>query len=370
MALMKLSDRMSLQMKTVGKEQQFTEKNNGFLQNTDVAEGAMQNLQREFTKMDRILDRSDDENNIFSEKPQSDFHHVTETTKWNMPELGAEHHQDLQNEQDEQETNQVQHEDPQVPTSLQFSEESIPELSQENTLFQLNHWNIQMGLQVRELGADHIDWMEKMNNIMQKINLTENTVKSLLNEVVSLEGHIEKLESQKDFDPDKGANIEEKIMEIKKQLEEMDNKCVQEDACNEAHALKEKLIARIKNFYKDMTLLNTKLGMYQKQEGKTDSQSPEEMGVEEREPLHPQAPSPPLGENAPSGITMWKRALRIFIMFYVLTFTGLSCYILFFDATFIFESLLPTMLGHRRMWELREIIRPFLNLQVEDLLPS
>uniref|UniRef100_A0A8C8XMH2 Single-pass membrane protein with coiled-coil domains 2 n=1 Tax=Panthera leo TaxID=9689 RepID=A0A8C8XMH2_PANLE len=333
MALMKLSDRMSLQMKTVGKEQQFTEKNNGFLQNTDVAEGAMQNLQREFTKMDRILDRSDDENNIFSEKPQSDFHH-------NMPELGAEHHQDLQNEQDEQETNQVQHEDPQVPTSLQFSEESIPEL-QENTLFQLNHWNIQMGLQVRELGADHIDWMEKMKNIMQKINLTENTVKSLLNEVVSLEGHIEKLESQKDFDPDKGANIEVKLIAI-----------------------------FFQNFYKDMTLLNTKLGMYQRQEGKTDSQSPEEMGVEEREPLHPQAPSPPLGENTPSGITMWKRALRIFIMFYVLTFTGLSCYILFFDATFIFESLLPTMLGHRRMWELREIIRPFLNLQVEDLLPS
>lgn len=26
--------------------------------------------------------------------------------------------------------------------------------------------------------------------------------------MVSLEGHIEKLESQKDFDPDKGANIE------------------------------------------------------------------------------------------------------------------------------------------------------------------
>lgn len=46
MALMKLSDRMSLQMKTVGKEQQFTEKNNGFLQNTDVAEGAMQKYVR------------------------------------------------------------------------------------------------------------------------------------------------------------------------------------------------------------------------------------------------------------------------------------------------------------------------------------
>lgn len=65
-----------------------------------------------------------------------------------------------------------------------------------------------------------------------------------------------------------------------------------------------------------------------------------------------------------------KRALRIFIMFYVLTFTGLSCYILLFDATFIFESVLPTVLGRRKMWELREIIAPFLNLEVEDLLPS
>ena len=57
-------------------------------------------------------------------------------------------------------------------------------------------------------------------------------------------------------------------------------------------------------------------------------------------------------------------------MFYVLTLTGLSCYILFFDATFIFEKVLPTILGHRRMWELREILAPFLNLEVEDLLPS
>ena len=65
-----------------------------------------------------------------------------------------------------------------------------------------------------------------------------------------------------------------------------------------------------------------------------------------------------------------KRALRIFIMFYVLTLTGLSCYILFFDATFIFEKVLPTILGRRRMWELREILAPFLNLEVEDLLPS
>ncbi|XP_045667814.1 single-pass membrane and coiled-coil domain-containing protein 2 [Ursus americanus] len=218
-----------------------------------------------------------------------------------MLELEAEHHQDLQNEQDEQETNQGQHEDPHRSTSLQFSKENIPEL--------------------------------------------------LLNEVMSLEGQIEKLESHQDLDPDQGANIEV-------------------NACNEAHELKEKLIARIKNFYKDMTLLNTKLRTYQMQEGKTDSQSPEEMRVEESEPLLPQALPPPLVQNTSAGITMWKRALRIFIMFYVLTFTGLSCYILFFDATFIFESLLPTMLGRRRMWELREIIAPFLNLEVEDLLPS
>ncbi|XP_027968997.1 single-pass membrane and coiled-coil domain-containing protein 2 [Eumetopias jubatus] len=351
MALMKLSDRTSLQMMTVGKEQQLTKKNNGFLQNMDVAEGAMQNLLRDFTKMDHVLDRSDDKDNIFSKKPQTDFLHETETTKWNMLELEAEHHQDLQNEQNEQETNHVQQEDPHVSTSLQFSKENIPELSQENTFFQLNYWNTQMDLQVKELGADHISWMEKINNIIQKINLTENTMKSLLNEVMCLEDQIGKLESHQDLDPDQGANIEV-------------------TACNEAHELKEKLIARIKNFYKDMTLLSTKLGMYQGQERKTDFQSPEEMDMEEIEPQLPEAPPPPLVQNTPASITMWKRALRIFIMFYVLTFTGLSCYILFFDATFIFESLLPAMLGHRRMWELREIIAPFLNLEVEDLLPS
>ncbi|KAB0403588.1 hypothetical protein E2I00_015933 [Balaenoptera physalus] len=170
MALTKLSVKMLLQMKPVGKEQELTEKNNGFLQNIHVAEGAKQNcvtysLLREFTKMDRILDRSDNED-IFSENSQTDFLHDLETKKW-------------------------------------------------------------------------------------------------------------------------------------------------EDTCNEAHELKEKLIARI-----------------------------EEMCTED------------------------------FHHVYVLTFTGLSCYILFFDATFIFEKVLPAMLGCRRMWELREIIAPFLNLEVEDLLPS
>lgn len=43
--------------------------------------------------------------------------------------------------------------------------------------FQLKHWNTQMGLQVKELEADHIGWMEKIKNIIQNISLTENTVK-------------------------------------------------------------------------------------------------------------------------------------------------------------------------------------------------
>nr|KAF6497856.1 single-pass membrane protein with coiled-coil domains 2 [Rousettus aegyptiacus] len=338
MAYMELSDMMALQIKAVGKKQQLTEENNGFLQNIDPDEGAMENLLREFNKMDHFSDRSDDDEGIFLENPQTDY------IQENMLELEAEHNQDLRSEQDEEET--VQHEDPQVSTSLQFSEENIPELSQENMFFQLNHWNTQMGLQVKELGADHMGWMEKINNIIQKINLTETTVKSVLNEVVSLEGQIEKLESHQDFDPAQGTNIEA-------------------DACNEAHELKEKLVVRKENFCKDMSVLDSKLGMYQMQAGNTDSQSAGEV-----EPLLLQASPPPLVQNSPPRITMWKRVLRIFIMFYVLTITGLSCYILFFDATFIFERVLPAMLGHRGMWELREIIAPFLNLEVEDLLPS
>ncbi|KAF6340502.1 single-pass membrane protein with coiled-coil domains 2 [Rhinolophus ferrumequinum] len=345
MALTKLSDKMSLRTKMVGKEQQLMEKNNGFLQNIDADEDVMENLLWEFTKMDYISDRTDDGNGIFSESPQTDV------LQEDMLELEAEHDQDLQSEQDEQEIDQIQHEDPHVSTSLQISEENIPALSQENMFFQLNHWNTQMGLQVKELSADHMGWMDKTSNTIQKINQTENTVRSLLNEVMSLEDQIEKLESHQDLDPDQRTNIEA-------------------DACNEAHELKEKLVARIENFCKDMTMLNRKLGMYQLQEGNTDSQSPEEMDMGEMEPLLLHAPPSPVVQSSPPGITMWKRALRIFIIFYVLTFTGLSCYMLFFDATFIFERVLPRILGRRRMWELREIITPFLNLQVEDLLPS
>uniref|UniRef100_A0A8C3WZH0 Single-pass membrane protein with coiled-coil domains 2 n=1 Tax=Catagonus wagneri TaxID=51154 RepID=A0A8C3WZH0_9CETA len=296
-------------------------------------------LLREFTQMDRIMDRSDDED-IFSENPQTNFLHDLETEKW------AEHDQDLQSELNKQEKDHVPHEDPQASTSLKFSEKNIPQL-QENVFFQLNYWNIQMSLQVKELGADHIGWMENIKNIIQKINLTENTVNSLLSEVMSLEGQIEKLESHQDLDPDEGVNIEVSWRLGKGNL-----------GCGDS------------NFCKVMALLNTMLRIYQRQGGKTDSQSPEEMGMEEREPLLPQAPTPSLVQNSPPRITMWKRALRIFIMLYVVIFTGLSCYILVFDATFIFERILRTILGRRRMWELREMIAPFLNLEVEDLLPS
>lgn len=46
--------------------------------------------------------------------------------------------------------------------------------------------------------------------------------------------------------------------------------------------------------------MNTKLRMYQTQEGKTDPLSPEEM-----EPLLPQVLPPPLGQNSPPRVTTW-----------------------------------------------------------------
>nr|XP_036314750.1 single-pass membrane and coiled-coil domain-containing protein 2 [Pipistrellus kuhlii] len=319
--------------------------------------------------MDHILDGSDDEDNTFSENPPADSLQEAATKKWDMLELEAERDEDLQSKQDEQEAHDAKHEDPQLSTSWQFSE-NIPKLNQENMFFQLNHWNTQMGLQVKELGDDHMGWMKKINGIIQKVSLSESTVKSLLSEVMSLEGQVEKLESHQGLDPDNGENIKEKIVEIKKQLGEMDNKFVQVDACNEAHELKEKLVAKIENFCKDMTVMNKRLGMYPLKEEHTDSRNPEEMGGEEIEQLLLHALPTPSVQNSAPRCTLWKRALRIFILFYALTFTALSCYILFFDATFIFEKALPTMLGRRRMWELREIIVPFLNLEVEDLLPS
>ncbi|XP_040843351.1 single-pass membrane and coiled-coil domain-containing protein 2 [Ochotona curzoniae] len=358
---------MSPPRQTDMKEQLLFEKNECFLQQRDRTECAVSSL-RETIQMDQSLGRSEEKDNVFSENPPKDALPVGSTETQGMAELRTEPEQPPQRGLDEQEVD-LAHEDPHTSTSLQLSE-NIPELSRENMFRQLNYWNAKMSLQVRELGAEHVDWMEKMNNILQIISITESSVKSLLKEVMFLEGQTEKMEDQ-DFDPDQGANIEAKITEIRKQLEEMDKKFAQGDACHEAHDLKEKLIGGIENFCKDMTLLNSRLRMYhQLQEEKMDSESSGETTVEESEPQVLEALPAAMVRSTPPPVTAWKRALQIFIMFYALAFTGILCYMLLFDATFIFERVLPVVLGRHTLWELREAISPFLNLEVEDLLPS
>lgn len=80
----------------------------------------------------------------------------------------------------------------------------------------------------------------------------------------------------------------------------------------------------------------------------------------------------PLGSGSEHTCLLYcrKNALKLFVIVYVVTITGLSCYILFVDATFLFERVLPSVLGHRTMWDLREMMAPFVNLEAEDLLPS
>ncbi|XP_074259064.1 single-pass membrane and coiled-coil domain-containing protein 2 [Saimiri boliviensis] len=290
MALMptNLNDEVSLQMKMDCQEQPLTESNSGFLQKLNVTKGAMQDLLKKITEMDHILDRSDDEDDITSEDPQTDFLHK------DMLELEAEHDQDL-SEKDEQRTDID--EDSQSSTSLQLSKKNILEF--------------------------------------------------LLNDMLTLKGQIEKLED-KDLDLDQQANTEV-------------------NACNETYKLRKKVMERMEKLCKNVNLLNAKLRMYQMEAEDTESHSSEETDMEEMESLLPQAPASFLVQNSLPPITVWKHALRIFIMFYVLIVTGLLCYILFFDATFLFERVLPRMLGRRTVWDLRDVIEPFLNVEVEDL---
>ncbi|XP_052577313.1 single-pass membrane and coiled-coil domain-containing protein 2 [Peromyscus californicus insignis] len=352
-----LSNEMSLQMRTVAKEQ-LTEKNSDFLQNVSVTEGV-----KEIVKMEHTSDRPE-EKDKFSRNLQTDFLHKMDTKIWDTLEQESKHSQDPPSNPDEQEVTLVC-EDPQVSLS-QFSEKSTPAPTPESSILKLSSWNAKMGLQMKELGADHVDWLEKINGIIQKINNTESTVKSLLTEVISLENQSEHLE-----DPDQETNIEEKIIGIRKQLKEMNIKLAQVDACNEVRELKEKLIERIESFYKEMNVLNTKLEMYHTQGRETDSHSSEDSDAEQTEPLLPEASPTPSGSHTPPYLLpVWKHALKLFLMVYVITITGLSCYTLFVDATFFFERVLPSVLGRRTMWELREMMAPFLNLEAEDLLPS
>ncbi|XP_011757464.2 single-pass membrane and coiled-coil domain-containing protein 2 isoform X2 [Macaca nemestrina] len=286
-----LNNEMSLPMKMDCQEQELTEKNNSFFQKLNVTKSVMQDLLKEIIKVDYILDRSDDEDDISSENPQTDFLHK------GMLELEAKPDQDL-GKQDKQETDVDEY--PQASTSLQFSKKNLLEF--------------------------------------------------LLKDMLTLKGQIDKLEDR-GLDLDQGTNTEV-------------------NACNEVYELKKKVMESLEDLCKNVELLSAKLRMYQMEGENTDSHSSEETDMEEMETLLPQAPASFLVQNSPPPNTVWKCALRIFIMFYVLTVTGLLCYILFFGATFLFERVLLRMLGCRTTWDLREMIEPFLNSEVEALLPS
>nr|XP_048288636.1 single-pass membrane and coiled-coil domain-containing protein 2 isoform X1 [Myodes glareolus] len=317
---------------------------------------------REIINMENTWDRLEAKDKV-SENLQPGALHKTDFKTWEGLEQEFKHSQDPPSNQDEQEVT-LACEDPQG-SLLQCLEKSSPASTPESSVFKLSCWNTKMGVEMKELAADHVDWLERINGIIQKINSTESTVKSLLNEVISLENQSEYLE-----DPDQEANIEEKIIEIRKQLKEVNIKLAQVDACNEARELKEKLIERIESFYKEMNILNTKLEVYHMQRRETDSQSSEDLDTEQSETLLPEASPTPSGPQSAPYSAVWKQALKLFVMVYVVTITGLSCYILFVDATFLFERVLPSVLGHRTMWELREMMAPFLNLEAEALLPS
>nr|XP_021501667.1 single-pass membrane and coiled-coil domain-containing protein 2 [Meriones unguiculatus] len=350
-----IGNEMSLWM--AGKEQQLSE-NSECLPNVSVAEGV-----REIADAEPISGRSGEKDSL-SGTLRTGLLYKMDTKKWDRWEQECEHSREPASKQDEQEVGAVC-EAPRVSSLLQLSEESTPTLAPESSVLTLSYWNAKMGLQMKELGANHADWLEKINNIMQKISNTESTVKSLLTEVISLENQSENLE-----DPDQEAHIEEKIAEIRKQLKEMNIKLAQVDACNEARGLKEQLIDRVESFHREMDVLNTQLEMYHRQEREPGSHSSEDAAVEQAEALLPEASPAPSGSRPPACTAVWKLALRLLLALYVVAVAALACYVLLVDATFVFERLLPGVLGHRAMWELREVMAPFLHLEAEALLPS
>ncbi|KAL4700497.1 hypothetical protein H8959_014501 [Pygathrix nigripes] len=250
-----LNKEMSLQMKMDCQEQELTEKNNGFFQKLNVTKGVMQDLLKEIIKVDHILDQSDDEDDISSENPQTDFLHK------GMLELEAKHDQDL-SKQDEQETYVDEY--PQASTSLQFSKNilefillygnSISFLKDQNYLLS---WVIFLNLQ------DLVSW----------------SVCSLLKDMLTLKGQIEKLEDR-GLDLDQGTNTEV-------------------NACNEVYELKKKVMESLEDLCKNVELLSAKLRMYQMEGEDTDSHSTEETDMEEMETLLPQAPASFLVQNSP-----------------------------------------------------------------------
>ncbi|XP_074123738.1 single-pass membrane and coiled-coil domain-containing protein 2 isoform X1 [Sminthopsis crassicaudata] len=424
--LRNLNEMMMLQMKIVGDElQQWTEKNNNFIKKIYSAEYTMQGLLREMTKIDYLIEKSDNEDGSLS----GNEHQKLGAKKWREMEtkeypaldsilkesaekiirikgqvqktdkelvqfnntfteaqefktkllqrieemMGMNTEKDgyQSNEQKRQKSNNARPQDPDplLPASSLFLTKNTFSHNQdqiEETMFyKLNYWNSRMFLQVKELGIDHKDWIEKNDIIVQKINATEEAVKNLLNEVIEMENQMEQLESNQYLETEEELNKQEKIMMIKRQLEEMNSKFIQVDACNEAQELKKKLIVRIENFYKDMIMMNREVEKYQLRQEEIEA---EMIKMKDTKPLFSQTPY--LGTNISYCFIKLKHTLWTFVFIYVFIIFGFSCYVFFIDPTFIFETMLPRILGRRRMWELKELIAPFLNLEVDDLLPS
>ncbi|XP_074123739.1 single-pass membrane and coiled-coil domain-containing protein 2 isoform X2 [Sminthopsis crassicaudata] len=385
--LRNLNEMMMLQMKIVGDElQQWTEKNNNFIKKIYSAEYTMQGLLREMTKIDYLIEKSDNEDGSLSgnehqklgakkwrEMETKEYPALDSILKESAEMMGMNTEKDgyQSNEQKRQKSNNARPQDPDplLPASSLFLTKNTFSHNQdqiEETMFyKLNYWNSRMFLQVKELGIDHKDWIEKNDIIVQKINATEEAVKNLLNEVIEMENQMEQLESNQYLETEEELNKQEKIMMIKRQLEEMNSKFIQVDACNEAQELKKKLIVRIENFYKDMIMMNREVEKYQLRQEEIEA---EMIKMKDTKPLFSQTPY--LGTNISYCFIKLKHTLWTFVFIYVFIIFGFSCYVFFIDPTFIFETMLPRILGRRRMWELKELIAPFLNLEVDDLLPS
>ncbi|XP_027700116.1 single-pass membrane and coiled-coil domain-containing protein 2 [Vombatus ursinus] len=329
---------MILQMKIVGDElQKWTEENNNFLKKIYSAEYTIQGLLREMTKTDYLIEKLDNEDRSLS---GNEKHQKLEVKKWEMLGMNAEKDGFQPNQHNWQKSNDAKPQDPEplLPAySLLLSEEDPLSYKQdqieENLSYKLNYWKMRMFLQVKELIIDHKYWIEKNDIIVQKINATEETVKSLLSEVIKMENQMKQLES------------------------------------NQCQYLETEEAVIKQDFYEDMTVMNRELEKYQlKQQEESEAEMIKMRDIKDLESLSPQTLC--LDTKTSSCSTKWKHVLWIFVFFSVFTIFGFSYYIFVIDPTFIFETMLPRILGRQRLRELRELIVPFLYLEVDDLLPT
>ncbi|XP_020832803.2 single-pass membrane and coiled-coil domain-containing protein 2 [Phascolarctos cinereus] len=325
---------MMLQMAIVGDElQQWTKKNNNFLKKIYCAESIMQGLLSEMTKIKDLIENSDDDERSLS---GNETHLKPEAKKWEKLDMNAEKNGFHPNQHNWPKSNDAKPTPP--PASSLFLSEEEPlsyKLDQikKNLFYKLNYWNVSVFLQVKELEIDHKNWIEKNNIIVQNINVTEEAVKSLLSEVIKRENQTKQLES---------------------------NQC--------QHLETEKAVS-MQAVYEDMTVTNRELEKYQlNQQEETEAEMIKMKHIKDLKALSPQTQC--LDTNTSSCSTKWKRVLWNFVFFYVFAIFGFSCYVLFIDPTFIFETMLPKMLGHQKTWALRQLIVPFMYSEVDDWLPT